>query len=399
MEVQLKSFDQVWSTIKNTHWDAELVGESWDAIGDKYRPQVESATSDNEVRDLLQAMINELGQSHFGVIPSKSYDAIDVAGGDGYCGIEIRLNQDNQALVTHVVAGSPAETAGVQPGWELLEVGDRKIADLTPKFEKAAHGPVRIETLAGLTLTRMADGITGKQKKLVFKSFEQDRQELELTMVEQPGVDAKFGNLPEMRIRFDRRTLEGGIGYFRFNAFFDPVRLMPAFRETVNDPDNANGLIIDLRGNIGGIAGMTMGMARPFVAEQTKLGVMTMKGAELKFVVFPNAEQFPGKVAVLVDECSVSSAEILSGGLQDLGVAKVFGRRTAGLALPSTVVKLPNGDGFQYAIADYVSESGKSLEMNGVTPDVEIPLDRQLLKQDSDPVMTAALKWLKQSDN
>ena len=104
------------------------------------------------------------------------------------------------------------------------------------------------------------------------------------------------------------------------------------------------------------------------------------------------------EVAILIDECSISSAEILSGGLQDIGIGRVFGGRSAGLALPSTVIKLPNGDGFQYAIADYKSASGKSLEMDGVTPDEPVDLSKELLLRDSDPVLNRALQWIKQKN-
>ena len=74
-------------------------------------------------------------------------------------------------------------------------------------------------------------------------------------------------------------------------------------------------------------------------------------------------------LAILVDGCSASTSEIFAGGLQDVKRARVFGTHTAGAALPSVISKLPNGDGFQYAIANYISVGGKPLEGIGVTPD------------------------------
>ena len=139
---------------------------------------------------------------------------------------------------------------------------------------------------------------------------------------------------------------------------------------------------------------MTMGMARPFTKEKTKLGTMKTRQGELTFAVLPTPDPFPGRVAVLIDACSISSAEILSGGLQDIGAAKVFGSRTAGLALPSQIAKLPNGDGFQFAFADYVSEKGKKLEKLGVTPDFPIDVTTDMLSGEPDPVLAAAKKWV-----
>jgi carboxyl-terminal processing protease len=85
----------------------------------------------------------------------------------------------------------------------------------------------------------------------------------------------------------------------------------------------------------------------------------------------------------------------LAGGLQDLRRAQVFGTRTAAAALPSVIERLPNGDGFQYAVANYISEGGKPLEGLGVKPDLEIKLTRAALLSGHDPVLDAALDWIK----
>ncbi len=172
---------------------------------------------------------------------------------------------------------------------------------------------------------------------------------------------------------------------------------MTQYRKAIEEFRDADGLIIDLRGNYGGIGAMTMGMASPFVEDPSPLGVMKMRNQEIKFSVNVTAEPYDKPVAVLIDECSISSAEIFSGGLKDLGVAKIFGKTTAGLALPSVIVKLPNGDGFQYAMANYVSASGGSLEGVGVIPDHKVELDRETLKTGKDPFVTSASGWIKSS--
>jgi len=81
--------------------------------------------------------------------------------------------------------------------------------------------------------------------------------------------------------------------------------------------------------------------------------------------------------------------------MKDLGRARIFGTRTAGAALPSVFERLPNGDGFQYAIANYISEGGKPLEANGVVPDVEVKLTREALLAGHDPARDAAVDWIK----
>jgi len=158
--------------------------------------------------------------------------------------------------------------------------------------------------------------------------------------------------------------------------------------------------VIDLRGNPGGIGAMAMGMAgwlvdsKDGIADQ-RLGTMQMRDASLKFFINPRTPLFSGPVAVLIDGSSASTSEILAGGLQDLHRARVFGTKSAAAALPSVITRLPNGDGFQYAVANYISEGGRALEGNGVTPDQEVKLTRAALLEGRDPVIEAALNWIR----
>jgi carboxyl-terminal processing protease len=126
-----------------------------------------------------------------------------------------------------------------------------------------------------------------------------------------------------------------------------------------------------------------------------RLGTLYMRDTMLKFVVNPRANTFSGPLAILVDGASASTSEIFAGGMKDLGRARIFGTHTAAAALPSLFEKLPNGDGFQYAIANYISEGGQPLEGLGVTPDVETPLSREALLAGKDPALDAAIAWIK----
>jgi len=178
--------------------------------------------------------------------------------------------------------------------------------------------------------------------------------------------------------------------------FLDLVRVMSNFGDAVGSCTQCDGLIIDLRGNPGGIGGMAMGMAGWLVDKPNqRLGTMYMRDATLNFVINPRAEVFAGPVAILVDGGSASTSEIFAEGLKDLGRARVFGTKTAAAALPSIFERLPNGDGFQYATANYISEGGKALEGIGVTPDVEVKLTREGLLAGHDAVLDAALEWIR----
>jgi carboxyl-terminal processing protease len=141
---------------------------------------------------------------------------------------------------------------------------------------------------------------------------------------------------------------------------------------------------------------MAMGAAGWFTSKQgLKLGTMTMRGGTLNFVVYPRSNATDAPLAILIDGCSASTSEIYAGGMQDLKRARIFGTLTAGAALPSYVVRLPNGDGFQYIVANYISEGGKPLEGLGVTPDETVKLTQSALLAGKDPVLDSAIAWIK----
>ncbi len=430
LAVNLASFDVVWDTVQKTHWDEKLLAEKWSKAREKYRPQVESSSSVDQVRSIIHSMINDLGQSHFGIIEASALDVVDAKGtdsdnddqedqndakdddakgkaqedeaddgpdDDATTGLQFRLTKDG-VVVSHVAKGSSAEKAGVETGWLVEKIGRHEMGETIEKLQSAAHGPLRVETLAALSLERLASGTSGKSKSFRFVDRNSEIREMSLELESAEGEFVRFGHLPPIRLQSRVETLPGEIGYVWFNAFFNPIKFMPLFRGAIRGDEHRNGVVIDLRNNMGGLGGMTMGIASEFSDRQAALGIMTMRGSEMKFFVNENAEPVACPVAVLVDESSISSAEILSGGLQDLRLARIFGSRTAGLALPSTVTRLPNGDGFQYAIADYHSASGKSLEKEGVVPDEVVELTRQLLLDDPDPVLSRAIAWIASQD-
>jgi carboxyl-terminal processing protease len=125
-----------------------------------------------------------------------------------------------------------------------------------------------------------------------------------------------------------------------------------------------------------------------------QLGEMKMRTATLRFTVFPRQEIYSGRLAILIDEGSASTTEILAQGLQDLKRARIFGTRSAGAALPSDIIRLPNGDGFQYPTASYTSTNGRVLEGNGVIPDEEVHQTVASIAAGKDTVIDAATRWI-----
>lgn len=390
-QLDLDSFEKVWTTVRDKHWQTKPGGLDWQAIHDEYRPRVEKA-GPAEARAVMQEMIGRLKQSHFAIIPSVIYSVVDdEGGGPGVTGIDLRI-LDGQAIVTSVDPGSPAEKQGVRPGWQILRSGGK---ELKPVLDQARSNPDIHELQLTRAVAARLSGLLGGTVSASFLDGAGKTVDLNLGLTLPRGTLSAFGNLPAQHVWFESRKL-GPAAYIGFNLFLDLPRVMAGFQKAVEGCQPCDGLILDLRGNPGGIGGMAMGMAGFLVDKPNqRLGTMYMRDTTLNFVVNPRAEVFAGPVAVLVDALSASTSEIFAGGLKDLGRARVFGTRTAAAALPSAFERLPNGDGFQYAVANYISQGGQPLEGLGVTPDVEVALTRDALLAGHDAVIEAALSWIR----
>lgn len=412
----LVTFDTAWSIIARTHWDTTYNGVDWMALRTELRPRAAAAKTTGELRGILTEMLSTLKQSHFSIIPREVSDATTAAGStsaavtgpvqdpNGSTGATLRY-LDGQILVTHVLPASGSAVAGVQPGWALESVGGCGVAARLAVIPKDMD-PRRASLTAFSLATQMLAGPVGDTVSATFLDGAGTPHVAHIVRRREPGTIAKFGNLPAFPASLTmERVAVGGktIGVITFNIWM-PI-LSPQFDSAMDALRDTDGIIVDVRGNFGGVGGMSMGIAGHFLDSALTIGTMVQRGGSLKFVANPRrvntksqaVTPFAGPLALLVDELSISTTEIFAGGMQALGRARVFGTQTSGQALPSVPERLPNGDILYHAIADFLSPTGKPLEGDGVTPDVVTPLTRQALLEGKDPAKDAALTWAAQA--
>ncbi|MEM8678871.1 MAG: S41 family peptidase [Planctomycetota bacterium] len=394
---QLGAFDKVWSTVQDRYWGEDFDHARWEQAREELRPRAAESADAQQTRAILEELISRLQLSHYAIIPGDIYGAFsqeEGAAGPWESGLRVRI-VDGVARVVEVTETSDAYQQGVRPGWQLVTIGDREVsqfvAGLVDSLDRQSG--YRPQTLAALMIESRLKGDEAEVLTVRFHDNDGAEQERKLKLHPPTGEPVKFGYLPEMVIAAESREVEEGIGYVWFNAFFAPTKVMRAISEAIEQADR--GLIIDLRGNLGGLGAMTMGVGNRLIDEQDQyLGTQTMKGTQFRYVLNRGPRPYLGPVAVLVDECSISSAEILARGLQTIGRARVFGVTSAGAALPSVVVELPNGDYFQFAVADFVDSDGERIEGVGVIPDEEVPLTPQDLAAGVDRPLQAAVEWI-----
>jgi carboxyl-terminal processing protease len=402
----LESFEHVWSTIRDKHWDLEQTGVDWQKVHDELKPKLEAAKSMDAAREVLNDMVGRLKQTHFGIFPGEVYHDLDskdsktaLSAEDSITdeanpGIGLRV-LEGRAVVTEVDAGSPAAKQGVRPGWIITRVDktdvDPVIGRVGKQFKDSTLLDLRLSRAVGSRL----QGRTGTTIRVEFLDAADKKVGLDLERARPRGKEVRLGNLPPQFVWSEWRKPRPDIGYVRFNMFMDPETLADTMASAVKSCAGCKGFVIDVRGNPGGVGGLAMGVAGWFTDKSgMQLGTQYMRGLKLNFVIFPRPEPFRGPVAVLVDGDSASTSEIFAGGLKDVKRARIFGTRTAGAALPSVIERLPNGDGFQYAIANYISQGGKPLEGIGVIPDEDIRQTRRQLLDGKDAVLDAAMAWI-----
>lgn len=403
-------FDSAWTRIHRSHYDSTFRGVDWHAVRQELRPRAERAADADELRAVIRAMLERLGESHYAIIPGDLADAVDGSGGataggpPGDAGLQLRL-VDGAVMVTEVAQGGPAQAAGVRPGWVVENVGGRALGPSVQRLLDAdRQGGSRMALSRFLWgLNGLLDGPAGSTVGITFRDGENRSVRLDLRRRAQPGEPVRLGNLPTFVARLESRAVDTGagcIGVIRFNVWMIPI--MRLLDRAVDELRACQGMIVDLRGNPGGVAGMLMGVAGHFLREAVPLGVMRSRSGELRFVANPRrvsaegrpVEPYGGPLAVLVDPMTASSSEFFAGGMQAIGRAHVFGDTTAGQALPAVASRLPNDDVLMYVVADYADPQGRRFEGGGVAPDVVVPLVRADLLAGRDPVMDAAFDWL-----
>jgi carboxyl-terminal processing protease len=220
------------------------------------------------------------------------------------------------------------------------------------------------------------------------------------------GEPVRFGNLPTFFVRtaHERIGPRGDcVGYVHFNVWMPQVT--PAFGRAMDALADCRGIVLDLRGNPGGVGAIAMGVAGAFVDETVPFGIMRTRQAEMRFVTIPRrvtadarpTRPFAGPLAVLVDRQSASTSEIFALGMQYLERGRVFGETTPGMALPAVMLRLPNQDVLYHAFADFTDPGGVRVEGRGVVPDQPVPLTRADLLAGRDPVQQAAVEWIRRT--
>jgi carboxyl-terminal processing protease len=404
----LATFDSAWSRINNSYYDPAFGGLDWKGVRDELRPRAEGARTLGELRGVLRDMLGRLGKSHFGVIPRESFDELDPASPSGSAtpadaGLDVRWVED-AVVVTRVDADGPAARAGVRTGWMLESVGGREAGRWREAL--AAAGEAERKALRAQVVwsaRSLFSGAPGDTVRARFRDGAGKIVDAALVLRPTPGEPVRFGNLPTMMASLEHRKVEqdgGCVGVIRFSAWMTAIDAH--LERAVDELRGCRGMVVDLRGNPGGVAGMIMGASGFFLDRADSLGTMRTRASTLRFVANPrratrdgrSVRPFAGPLALITDELTMSTSEFFAAGLRGVGRARVFGEVSGGQALPALMVRLPTGDVLLHVYADYTGPRGEPIEGRGVPADEAVPLKRADLLAGRDAPLEAAFRWI-----
>lgn len=388
-------FDAVWQTVNDNFFDPTFGGKDWPAIGDEYRQQLAMVQDDFTFWfQVVNPMLFELGVSHLGALPAELSNELEpMTFATGSLGMDVRLI-DEMAVITQIIKGSPADKAGLRPGFVITSVDGWTQSDFAAYSLQTP--PDNERNRRGNAISSMRAALYGEVGTEVVIEYmdESDRiQPASLQLAARSGVSCALidPSLPPACTELEVKRLVNGIGYIRFSGFLETV--LDGVLQAIDDLHDAPALIIDLRGNPGGqfpvrkaIASQLVGEPKLFMRYQNRNGT---EEAYLDSV----SNAYPGVVVLLVDELSESSSEEFTGSLQALGRATIIGSQTPGSCLVMTIEFLPHGAFLFYPYAQSQAPDGHVLEDNGVVPDIEVALDREQLLHGIDAQIEAAIEF------
>lgn len=377
-ELRRQSFEKVWNTINEKHYDKTFGGLDWRKIRETYEPKALKAQNRAEFHKVLNQMLEELKVSHVGVYDLKPAD-FELRAKTGIIGVEIKIIE-NKPIIWRVEKNSTADRAGLKPGFIVEKINDlstRSILERVESYFSSIRATDRIRLLyKEKVITTLIEGEPKTKLSLEVINSKNELQKVEVERYQANWqMSEPLGYFPPQPIIFEAYKIGDDIGYIRFNVWTIPQ--ISKIRAAIQSFADAKGIIFDIRGNPGGISGMAAGIAGMLVKEPVSLGRMRGRELDLNLLVNPQPNPYLGKVMILMDYGTASTSEIFAIGLQENGRAVLIGETTAGMALPSIFETLPTGALFQYAIMDYTSPKGTLVEGRGVKPDLEVSQRRQ----------------------
>lgn len=360
-------YDEVWRLINLKYVDQTDNSQNWEIWRHRYDSRMKTKEDAYVAIDTMLASLND---PYTRFLDPKEFaeETSSIKGSLQGIGIQIGM-KDGQLVVIAPIEGSPADKAGILTDDLILEIDGVSTKGIT--IDKAAD---KIRGDAGTQVT-----ITVKRKDEPPKKYTITRAEIEIKSVStKTPIETK---IPD------------SVQYIRLSSFISKnasSEVLKILKETSN---TKKGYILDLRSNPGGLLSNAILMSDMFlqgggiVSTVDRYGYKdTTRAAKIRITNKP--------LVVLVNKGSASASEIFSGAMKDNCRAILVGEQTFGKGLVQEINKLSDDAGVNITIQRYLTPSGTDIHKKGITPDYEVKLTAENVKNKDDVQLKEGLKIL-----
>jgi len=327
-----------------------LYAEALDAVRNNYVDQ-EDIDSKKATYGAIEGMLDTLeDEGHTRFLTPEEREQNDQSLSGTYVGIGVQLEAKNgEVVVTAPIDGSPAEKAGISSDDVLLAVdGESVRGDAVSEVVEKVKGP------------------EGTKVELTVR-HEGERREYDLRRAEINTPVVSWALIPGTHVAL-----------VLLSSFSDDSaqELENAFEEA--RAAGARSFILDLRNNPGGRLDQAVEMAGYFLEPESVVYIRkNASGEREEITVEGDSNSTDAPLAVLVNEGSASSSEILAGALRDNGRAPVIGETTFGTGTVLSEFVLRDGSSILLGVAEWLTPDGDFIRNTGITPDVMVPLGEE----------------------
>ena len=324
-----------------------LIKEAWDILHQQYvaKDQLDDTQLIYGAIDGLTQAVGDTGHTDF-MTPAERKERNDALSGS-YVGIGVRIDETDAGLprVVAVFKGSPAEAASLAPDDLIVAVDGQKTAGHT------------IDEVAG-----WVRGEAGTKVELTIRHGTTERT-VSIVRADVPIEPVSWTLVPGSKTAFIR------LEQFSAGAADDMVKALKDARAA-----GADRIVLDLRGNPGGYVNEAVGVASQFLKSGLVYVEQNAEKQRTEHPVTPGGVATDLPLTVLVDGDTASSAEIVSGALQDAGRAKIVGETTFGTGTVLGEFELSDGSALRIGTVEWLTPKGREIWHHGIAPDVPVTL-------------------------